>query len=182
MFILSIDSSTSKSGVALFYNGQLVKSFLVIHNINEQNAHLNWNKAIYDAVVEIYQLVKNDALIAIIEVPNGSSNMKVLGKLKQFAGVWIGTILTYFYNQNNNINNINIIEIQANNWRASYGLNSLNRDEAKDAAIKLVNNFYGLDLTTIKANKWDAKKQVYKEVKAQGDDVAEAILIGRLYV
>lgn len=181
--VIAIDSSSTKSGVAIYKDNKLIHHDTIIHkHLQSKNMWGLWNKPLCAFVKNlIFEIgVDNNVLIAI-ESPFGaySKNMHTFGVLKEMSGIWLGSLM---HELTKLTKNITVINMQANNWRSKYGFNSMKRDQVKRACVKLVKQIYNIDLKKIKTTKYNEKLNKLIECEIDGDDAAEAILIGREFI
>lgn len=132
--LVSIDSSTTCSGIALYINGKL----------SEYNELKPKSKNIEDRIKEMNELIFNQLKeykpqILIYECPQGhGANVKLARNL----GMVIGSIITY-----GAINKCDIHEVNPSEWRAWAGFNQgkLTRNELKIISIQTVKELFNID-------------------------------------
>lgn len=194
MRLLSLDMSTKKTGWAIFDNDKLE-----VYNLIEAN-----DKDVSDRIikmfVQIQELIKSNKIDCVVceDVPVSThSNLKVGKDLCVLQGCLVA--LTCLYK-------LKLYRLKPTEWRAKIGLNHSiytchvcnnkfedvsalesikckrcgnvskkefskdainNRESLKRRAVEQANKEFGLDLKYIK-----------KDNKQNGDDIAEALLIG----
>lgn len=147
--MISIDSSSSKTGWAYFLDGKYNKSGVIDLDTKECRKKYkdNSDKRIEDmclAVWELLQAYKPD--IIVIEKLNVSRNMNAVRVLSKV----IGTVYTYYVLADD----CYYFEIQPTQWRSQLGMQSgrKKRDELKKMAIEYVKNTLGIDVTDDEAD------------------------------
>ena len=146
--LISIDSSSSKTGWAYFENGEYKKSGVLNFDSNECKKKYKGNsdKRIEDMSLAIFNLLKEHKPdIIVIEKLNVGRNMVSVRNLSKVIGV------VYCYSI---LNNSFYHEIQASQWRSQIGIQGKNRkrDEYKQLAIEYVKNTLGIEVTDDEAD------------------------------
>ena len=135
--LISIDSSSSKIGWAVFDNGEYQESGLIDLSKNKDSDH-----RIELMCKEIIQLLKEkNPSIVVIEKLNVERNMVTLRALcKVIGAVYCYSILS---------NDVFYYEIQPSQWRSKLGMqaNGRKRDEYKRLSVQYVKDNYNLDVT-----------------------------------
>lgn len=155
--LISLDTSSSKTGWALFENGKYIKSDVINFDTNECKKKYKGNsdKRIEDmclAIIELLKEYKPD--IIVIEKLNVGRNMVAVRALSKVIGV------VYCYSI---LNKCFYYEIQPSQWRSQLGMQSSKRkrDEYKQLSIDYV------------------KEHFYKDVS---DDESDSICAGIGYI
>ena len=146
--LISIDSSSSKTGWAYFENGEYKKSGVLNFDTNDCKKKYKGNsdKRIEDMSLAIFNLLKEHKPdIIVIEKLNVGRNMVSVRNLSKVIGV------VYCYSI---LNNSFYHEIQASQWRSQIGIQGKNRkrDEYKQLAIEYVKNTLGIEVTDDEAD------------------------------
>ena len=146
--LISIDSSSSKTGWAYFENGKYKKSGIFNFDTSECKKKYKGNsdQRIKDMSLAIFNLLneyKPD--IIVIEKLNVGRNMVSVRHLSKMIGV------VYCYAI---LNDCYYYEIQASQWRSQIGIQGKNRkrDEYKQLAIEYVKNTLGVAVTDDEAD------------------------------
>ena len=147
--MLSLDTSSSKTGWAYFLSGKYKKSGVIDLDTKECKKKYkdNSEKRIEDMCLAIWNLLqKYEPDIIVIEKLNVSRNMSATRVLSKVIGV----VYTYhiladdcFY-----------FEIQPTQWRSKLGMQSgrKKRDELKRLSIEYVKNTLGVDVSDDEAD------------------------------
>lgn len=142
--MISIDSSSSKTGWAYFLDGKYNKSGVIDLDTKECRKKYkdNSDKRVEDmclAVWELLQTYKPD--IIVIEKLNVSRNMNATRVLSKV----IGMVYTYYILADD----CSYFEIQPTQWRSQLGMQSgrKKRDELKQMSIEYVKNTLGKNVT-----------------------------------
>ena len=146
--LISLDTSSSKTGWAYFVAGEYKKSGVIDFDTNECKKKYKGNsdKRIEDMCLSIIDLLKEYRPdIIVIEKLNVGRNMVAVRCLSKVIGV------VYCYSI---LNNCYYYEIQASQWRSQIGIQGKNRkrDEYKQLAIEYVKNTLGIDVTDDEAD------------------------------
>lgn len=146
--LISIDSSSSKTGWTYFENGEYKKSGVLNFDTNEHKKKYKGDsdKRIKDMSLAIFNLLaKYDPDIIVIEKLNVGRNMVSVRHLSKIIGV------VYCYSI---LNNCYYHEIQASQWRSQIGIQGKNRkrDEYKQLAVEYVKNALGVDVSDDEAD------------------------------
>ena len=146
--MISIDSSSSKTGWCYFENAKYKKSGVIDFDTNECKKKYKGdsNKRLEDmclAIIELLETYKPD--IIVIEKLNVGRNMIAVRHLAKVTGV------VYCYSI---LNKCFYYEIQTSQWRSQIGIQAKNRkrDEYKQLAIEYVKNTLGIDVTDDEAD------------------------------
>ena len=147
--LLSLDTSSSKTGWAYFVNAKYKKSGVIDLDTKEckKEYKSNSDKRIKDmcsAVWSLLQKYKPD--IIVIEKLNVSRNMNAVRVLSKV----IGAVYTYYVLADN----CYYFEIQPTQWRSQLCMQSgrKKRDELKKISIEYVKNTLGIDVTDDEAD------------------------------
>lgn len=140
--MISIDSSSSKTGWTYFENAQYKKSGVIDFDTNECKKKYKGNsdKRIEDMCLAIINLLKEyKPDIIVIEKLNVGRNMVAVRCLSKVIGV------VYCYSI---LNDCFYYEIQTSQWRSQIGIQAKNRkrDEFKQLAVEYVKNTLGIDV------------------------------------
>lgn len=140
--LISIDSSSSKTGWALFEDAIYVKSGIINLDTSECKKKYkgNTDKRIEDMCLSIIDLLQEyQPDIIVIEKLNVGRNMVAVRTLSKVIGV------VYCYSI---LNNCFYFEIQPSQWRSQLGMQSAKRkrDEYKALAIQYVKDNLGKDV------------------------------------
>lgn len=134
MILISADSSTKKSGLTLFEDGEY-KEHILIDYSKEKDVETRINKMGKDI---LSYLIKHKPDIIVCEHPQGSGrNVSMVGKLCEV----IGMMRAYAVQKN-----IEFHELMPSEWRSYLSLpqGSKKRDELKQLSIDYVQNKYGI--------------------------------------
>ena len=142
--MLSLDTSSSKTGWAYFLAGRYKKSGVIDLDTKECKKKYkdNSDKRIEDMCLAVWDLLqKYKPDIIVIEKLNVSRNMNATRVLSKV----IGTVYTYYILTDD----CSYFEIQPTQWRSQLGMQSgkKKRDELKQLSIKYVKNTLGKDVT-----------------------------------
>ena len=146
--MISLDTSSTKTGWAYFENGKYVESNVI--NLNDRECQKkykdNSDKRIEDMCLHIIDLLKKyEPNIIVLEKLNVGRNMVAVRCLSKIIGV------VYCYSI---LNNCFYYEIQASQWRSQIGIQGKNRkrDEYKKLAIEYVKNALDIEVTDDEAD------------------------------
>ena len=142
--LLSLDTSSSKSGWAYFENAKYKKSGVIDLGTKECKKKYKGNsdKRIEDMCLAVWDLLqKYKPDIIVIEKLNVSRNMNATRVLSKIIGV----VYTYYILTDD----CSYFEIQPTQWRSQLGMQSgkKKRDELKQLSIEYVKNTLGKDVT-----------------------------------
>ena len=146
--MLSLDTSSSKTGWACFEDAKYKSSGVINFDTNEFKKKYKGNsdKRVEDMCLAIFDLLKKyKPDIIVIEKLNVGRNMVAVRHLCKVIGV------VYCYSI---LNDCYYHEIQASQWRSQIGIQGKNRkrDEYKQLAIEYVKNILGIDVTDDEAD------------------------------
>lgn len=146
--LLSLDSSSSKTGWALFKNAKYVESGVINLDTNECKKKYKGNsdKRIEDMCLSVINLLKEHTPdIIVIEKLNVGRNMTAVRALSKVIGA------TYCYAI---LNNCFYFEIQPSQWRSKLGMQSSKRTriEYKQLSIDYVKKNFGKDVSDDEAD------------------------------
>lgn len=146
--LLALDTSSSKTGWAIFENAKYKKSGVINFDTNECKKKYKGNseQRLEDMCLAIINLLKEyKPDIIVIEKLNVGRNMVAVRHLAKVIGV------VYCYSI---LNDCFYYEIQASQWRSQIGIQTKNRkrDEYKQLAIEYVKNTLGIDTTDDEAD------------------------------
>ena len=134
MFMVSIDSSTKKTGMALFIGGRMSTYTLIdLSKIKDVNERID--KMCLDI---IKQLSKWSPSVVYIEEPKGEGrNVELVRKLSEILGAVRAWCLTH---------GSDYVEVKPSVWRKYVGIEQGNkkRDELKQASIDYVYRKHGV--------------------------------------
>ena len=146
--MLALDTSSSKTGWAMFENSKYKKSGIINFDTNECKKKYKGNpeQRLEDmclAIINLLREYKPD--IIVIEKLNVGRNMIAVRHLAKVIGV------VYCYSI---LNDCFYYEIQTTQWRSQIGIQSKNRkrDDYKRLAIEYVKNTLGIDVTDDEAD------------------------------
>lgn len=134
MFMVSIDSSTKKTGMTLFVGGHMT-SYTLIDNSKIKDVNERIDKMCIDI---IKQLSKWSPSVVYIEEPKGEGrNVELVRKLSEILGAVRVWCLTHGSTYD---------EIKPSVWRKYVGIEqgAKKRDELKQASIDYVYRKYGV--------------------------------------
>lgn len=137
--LISIDSSSTKTGWAVFIDGEYEISGVI--NLNTKEFRNNSEKRVKQMCFELRDILeKYMPNIVVIEKLNVSRNMNTVRQLSKIIG------FVYSYSV---INNCKYYEIQPSQWRSKLGMqkNGRKREEYKKISIEYVKNNIGIDVT-----------------------------------
>ena len=135
--LISLDSSSTKTGWAIFENGILNDYGVIdLHNNRDSESRLhNMVQKLWD----ILEYHKPD--IIVVEKLNVSRNLQATRLLSKI----MGSIYCYYVLHDN----VFYFEIQASEWRAKLGMQSTGRkrDEYKELSINYIKDKYDIDVS-----------------------------------
>ena len=142
--MLSLDTSSSKTGWAYFLAGRYIKSGVINLDTKECKKKYkdNSDKRIEDMCLAVWNLLQNyKPDIIVIEKLNVSRNMNATRVLSKV----IGAVYTYYILTDD----CSYFEIQPTQWRSQLGMQSgkKKRDELKRLSIEYVRNTLGKEVT-----------------------------------
>lgn len=142
--LLSLDTSSSKTGWAYFENARYKKSGVIDLDTKEckKKYKNNSDKRVEDMCLAVWDLLqKYKPDIIVIEKLNVSRNMNAVRVLSKV----IGTVYTYYILTDD----CYYFEIQPTQWRSQLGMQSgrKKRDELKRLSIEYVKNTLGIDVS-----------------------------------
>ena len=163
--LLSLDTSSSKTGWAYFLDGEYTKSGVVDLDTKECKKKYKGNsdKRIEDMCLAVISLLKEYRPdIIVIDKLNVGRNMVAVRHLSKVIGV------VYCYSI---LNDCYYHEIQASQWRSQIGIQGKNRkrDEYKQLAIEYVKNTLGTCVTDDEADSICAGVAYIKMFTKEGD-------------
>ena len=146
--MLSLDTSSSKTGWAIFENAKYKTSGVINFDTNECKKKYKGNseQRLEDMCLAIINLLKEyKPDIIVIEKLNVGRNMVAVRHLAKVIGV------VYCYSI---LNDCFYYEIQASQWRSQIGIQSTKKDrkQLKQEAIEYVKNTLGIDVTDDEAD------------------------------
>lgn len=146
--LISIDSSSSKTGWALFENAKYINSGIINLDTNEckKKYKNNSGQRIEDMCLSIINLLKKYRPdIIVIEKLNVGRNMVTVRALSKVIGA------AYCYSI---LNDCFYFEIQPSQWRSQLGMQSSKRkrDEYKELSIKYVKNILNKNVSDDEAD------------------------------
>ena len=147
--LISLDTSSSKTGWAYFEDAKYKKSGVIDLDTKECKKKYkdNSNKRIEDMCLAVWNLLqKHKPDIIVIEKLNVSRNMNAVRVLSKV----IGTVYTYYVLTDD----CYYFEIQPTQWRSQLGMQAgrKKRDELKKLSIEYVKNALGIDVTDDEAD------------------------------
>lgn len=147
--LISFDSSSSKTGWAIFDNAEYKKSGIINLDTNECRKKYKGNsdKRIEDMCLSIIDLLKKyKPDIIVIEKLNVGRNMVVTRCLSKIIGA------VYCYSILNN--DVFYYEIQPSQWRSQIGIQSSKRkrEEYKRLSIQYVKDSFNIDVSDDEAD------------------------------
>ena len=142
--MLSLDTSSSKTGWAYFLDGKYKKSGIIDLDTKECKKKYkdNSGKRIEDMCLLVWDLLQNyKPDIIVIEKLNVSRNMNAVRVLSKV----IGTVYTYYILNEDCF----YFEIQPTQWRSQLDMQSgrKKRDELKRLSVEYVKKTLGIDVT-----------------------------------
>lgn len=139
MTILGFDQSSTKSGFATFVDGEYSSSGVLnlSHIRNDSTERL---MKMGEAICKCIDDVKPDKVI--IEDIFDKNNVAVLALLARLQGI----IMFHCFEKN-----IPIGVLAPKTWRKIVGIRKKDRNGAKDEAVQLVNELYGIPVTADEA-------------------------------
>jgi Holliday junction resolvasome RuvABC endonuclease subunit len=142
MRLITIDSSTRRTGIALFENGVYQTHVLVDLSSSKADTDERINLMI-DAMILILDDMRPDAVV--IEEPKGHAKVELLRKLSEILGAIRGWCI---------INKIEYHEIKPSVWRKYCGISQgkKKREELKEESINLVKEKYGMTVSDDEAD------------------------------
>lgn len=151
--LISMDTSSNSTGVAIFVDGILSRHFLIdIKKIKNTDERIN------AMIKEIYKVIENEKPdIVVTELTVVTRNAQAQRNLTMILGAIYGKCIE---------NNIWYHSYRPTEWRSLIDTDKKpkgrKREDYKEWSIELVRDFYKLDYCS--------------------DDISDAILIGRAYV
>lgn len=147
--MISLDTSSSKTGWAYFLAGKYKKSGVIDLDTKEckKKYQNNSDKRIEDMCLAVLELLqKHQPDIIVIEKLNVSRNMNAVRVLSKV----IGAVYTYYIMNDDCF----YFEIQPTQWRSQLGMQSgkKKRDELKQLSVEYVKNTLGIDVTDDEAD------------------------------
>ena len=147
--LLSLDTSSSKTGWAYYLSGKYKKSGVIDLDTKEckKKYKSNSEKRIEDMCLAVWDLLqKHKPDIIVIEKLNVSRNMNATRVLLKV----IGMVYAYYILADD----CSYFEIQPTQWRSQLGMQSgrKKRDELKQMSIEYVKNTLGKDVTDDEAD------------------------------
>lgn len=142
MKLISADSSTKKTGLSVFENGEYVEHILIDYS-KEKDVEVRINKMGKDI---LSYLAKHKPDMIVCEHPQGSGrNVSMVGKLCEILGI----IRSYTIAKN-----IEYIELMPSVWRSYLGWaqGKKKRDELKQMSIDYIKEKYDMDVSDDEAD------------------------------
>lgn len=141
--LISLDTSSSKTGWALFENGKYVKSDVIDLDTKECKKIYkeNSDKRIEDMCLSVWNLLdKNKPDIIVIEKLNVGRNMVAVRALSKVIG------MVYCYSI---LNKCFYYEIQPSQWRSQLGMQSSKRkrEEYKQLSVQYVKDNFSINVS-----------------------------------
>lgn len=151
--LISLDTSSNSTGVAIFIDGILSRHFL----INLKNIK-NTDERISEMIKQIYKIIADESPnIIVTEMTVVTRNAQAQRNLTMILGAIYGKCID---------NNIWYYSLRPTEWRSLIDTtkkpNGRKREDYKVWSMELIKDFYNIDCSS--------------------DDVSDAILIGRAYV
>lgn len=148
--LLSLDTSSTKTGWAIFKNGIYKESGVLDWNhIKETDNRL---QLMYIKIVQHIEKYQPDILVIEKDVVGSGKrlNMSTINTLiKLIGGIWAYCIQLNMDTTMNNSNGdfkIFYTEYTPAEWRSLVGIKEHNRDKCKEASIKRIKDIYNLDV------------------------------------
>lgn len=141
--LISLDTSSSKTGWALFENGKYVKSAVIDLDTKECKKIYKGNsdKRIEDMCLSVWNLLdENKPDIIVIEKLNVGRNMVAVRALSKVIG------MVYCYSI---LNKCFYYEIQPSQWRSQLGMQSSKRkrEEYKQLSVQYVKDNFSINVS-----------------------------------
>lgn len=141
--LISLDTSSSKTGWALFENGKYVKSDVIDLDTKECKKIYKGNsdKRIEDMCLSVWNLLdENKPDIIVIEKLNVGRNMVAVRALSKVIG------MVYCYSI---LNKCFYYEIQPSQWRSQLGMQSSKRkrEEYKQLSVQYVKDNFSINVS-----------------------------------
>lgn len=147
--LLSLDTSSSKTGWAYFEAAKYIKSGVIDFDTKEHKKKYkdNSDERVEDmclAVLDLLKKIKPD--IIVVEKLNVSRNMNAVRVLSKV----IGAVYTYYILSDD----CSYFEIQPTQWRSQLDMQSgrKKRDELKQLSVEYVKNTLGIDVADDEAD------------------------------
>ena len=137
--VLALDTSSNKTGWALFINGKYAESGVIDLSKNK-NAEDRIKKMCFSVTTLIFDKFPDDV---VIEQMPSTRNADTTRKLSRI----IGAVFYYCLS-----NNINYTEISCPTWRKLVGIKNSNRKKVKSDSINRVLQKYKLDINDDEAD------------------------------
>ena len=137
--VLALDTSSNKTGWALFINGKYAESGVIDLSKNK-NAEDRIKKMCFSVTTLIFDKSPDDV---VIEQMPSTRNADTTRKLSRI----IGAVFYYCLS-----NNINYTEISCPTWRKLVGIKNSNRKKVKSDSINRVLQKYKLDINDDEAD------------------------------
>lgn len=141
--LISLDTSSSKTGWALFENGKYIKSNVIDLDTKECKKIYkeNSDKRIEDMCLSVWNLLdENKPDIIVIEKLNVGRNMVAVRALSKVIG------MVYCYSI---LNKCFYYEIQPSQWRSQLGMQSSKRkrEEYKQLSVQYVKDNFSINVS-----------------------------------
>ena len=151
--LISMDTSSNSTGVAIFVDGVLSRHFLI-----ELKKIKNTDERIEEMIKQIYKIIEDEKPdIIVTELTVVTRNAQAQRNLTMILGAIYGKCIE---------NNIWYHSFRPTEWRSLIDTDrkpkGRKREDYKEWSMELVRDFYKLDCCS--------------------DDISDAILIGRAYV
>ena len=148
--LLSLDTSSTKTGWAVFKNGTYQESgVLDWSHIKETDNRL---QLMYIKIIQYIEKYQPDILVIEKDVVGSGRrlNMSTINTLiKLIGGIWAYCVqLNMGTTMNNSENDFRIfyVEYSPSEWRSLIGLKGRKREEYKEASIKKIKDEYNIDV------------------------------------
>lgn len=193
---LSIDSSSTVSGVALFKDNELVEHCEVIHGADakmekeDRDLHQHHIQLIVDKLVVKYcgDVSQVEEFNILIEQPRGSfSNNRTYGRLCFYAGLWLGKITSMVSAIDGLYVKTKFHRVHSETISREFKFHNLT--DKKIQALAKVKELYGIDLIAVNVQQMDQyagfKRDKQGNIKSKimnQHNAADAILIGHWFL
>lgn len=194
--VLSIDSSSTNSGVALFLNGELKEYTEIKHKAtstlpnNAIDLQQNRMQDVVDKLIFKYaqDTESIESIAIVVEIPMGSyTNNTTFGRLQFYAGMWLGKITALLTAMPGLMAKTHYVQMNGGILSRYFNFDKI--QDTKVQSINTVKKLYGVDLNDYKIPKYNQDGSIRRlknnDViydKKPKHNAADAILLGHIYI